>query len=87
MIDINQHFETETLSDVAYNALLTFSEADLDLCYLSSVHGELSDLKHWLIQLHYCYNKMSSENFNILCNKLNYEPSALKQAFKTICRQ
>lgn len=86
-INIDDHFETSTLSDVAYYALQTLSEAEVDLNYLTDVSKELSDLKNWLLQLHYCFNKLDSKNFFSLCQKLNYDPVELDQAFKVICRK
>ena len=87
MIDINEHFETSTMSDVAYHALITFAEIDLDISYLNEVNEELEKLKHWLLQLHYLYNKMSSENFFKLSKKLNYDAIKLDQAFRVISRK
>ncbi|MEQ1120037.1 hypothetical protein [Acinetobacter junii] len=90
MIDINEHFETSTMSDVAYHALKTFAENaenDLDISYLNEVNEELEKLKHWLLQLHYLYNKMSCENFFKLAQTLNYDAKALEQSFKVICRK
>lgn len=55
---INEHFDTSSMSDVAYHALITFAEIDLDISYLNEVNEELEKLKHWLLQLHYLYNKM-----------------------------
>ena len=45
MIDINEQFETSTMSDVAYHALKTFAENDLDISYLNEVNQELENLK------------------------------------------
>ena len=87
MIDINQEFETSSMTDVAYCALQTFAEAGLDLFYLQEVNAELEKLKHWLLQLHYLYNKMSCENFFKLAQTLNYDAKALEQSFKVICRK
>lgn len=87
MIDINEHFETSTMSDVAYHALKTFAENDLDISYLNEVNEELEKLKHWLLQLHYLYTKMSSENFFKLAQTLKYDPKALEQSFRIICRR
>ena len=64
MIDINEQFETSTMTDVEFAALETFAEAGLDLFYLKDVHEELRE-QHWLVQLQYCYNKMSMQNFLI----------------------
>ena len=36
MIDINEQFETSTMTDVAYFALQTFAESGLDMFYLQS---------------------------------------------------
>lgn len=87
MIDINEHFETSAMSDVSYNALQTFAESGLDISYLNEVHEELENIKHWLLQLHYLYNKMSSENFVKLSQKLNYDCSDLDKAFRILCRK
>ena len=87
MIDINQHFETSAMSDVSYNALQTFAESGLDISYLNEVSEELENLKHWLLQLHYLYNKMSNENFVKLSQKLNYDSKDLEQSFRVICRK
>ena len=87
MIDINEQFETSTMTDVEFAALETFAEAGLDLFYLKDVHEELRDHAHWLVQLQYCYNKMSDKNFFTLSKKLNYNPALLDQAFHTICRK
>lgn len=87
MIDINEHFETSTMSDVAYNALQTLAESGLDISYLNEVSEELENLKHWLLQLHYLYNKMSGENFVKLSQKLNYDSKELELAFRVICRK
>ena len=88
MIDINEHFETSTMSDVAYHALKTFAENDLDISYLNEVNQELENLKNWLLQLHYLYTKMSGENFFKLAQKLNYDDAkALEQSFRVICRK
>ena len=56
MIDINQEFETSSMTDVAYCALQTFAEAGLDLFYLQEVNAELEQHGHWLLQLQYLYN-------------------------------
>ena len=46
MIDINEHFETSTMSDVAYHALKTFAENDLDISYLHVfTYSERADTK------------------------------------------
>ncbi|WP_180079330.1 hypothetical protein [Acinetobacter sp. YH12251] len=87
MIDINEHFETSTMSDVAYHALKTFAENDLDISYLNEVNQELENLKNWLLQLHYLYTKMSTDNFFKLAQKLNYDAKALEQSFRVICRK
>lgn len=87
MIDINEHFETSTMSDVAYNALQTFAESGLDISYLNEVNEELEKLKHWLLQLHYLYSKMDMQNFFNLCKKLNYDYKELNEAFRVICRK
>jgi hypothetical protein len=84
MIDINEQFETSTMTDVEFAALETFAEAGLDLFYLKDV--ELRE-QHWLVQLQYCYNKMSMQNFFNLAKKLNYDYNELNAAFKTICRK
>lgn len=86
-IDIEDQFEISELSDVAYFALQTFAEAGLDLNYLTEVHQDLIKLKHWLLQLHYCYNKLDNKNFFTLCRKLNYDPVQLDEAFRVICRK
>ncbi|MDQ9023355.1 hypothetical protein RFI02_19890 [Acinetobacter sichuanensis] len=87
MIDINEHFDTYGMSDVAYHALKTFAENGLDISYLNEVNEELKKLKHWLLQLHYLYTKMSSENFFKLAQKLNYDAKALERSFHVICRR
>ena len=90
MIDINENFETSTMSDVAYHALKTFAENaenDLDISYLNEVNQELENLKNWLLQLHYLYKKMSGENFFKLAQTLKYDPKALEQSFRVICRK
>ncbi len=87
MIDINEHFDTYGMSDVAYHALKTFAESGLDISYLNEVNEELEKLKHWLLQLHYLYNKMSGENFFKLAQTLKYEPKSLEQSFHVICRR
>jgi hypothetical protein len=87
MIDINEQFETSTMTDVEFAALETFAEAGLDLFYLKDVHEELREHGHWLVQLQYCYNKMSMQNFFNLAKKLNYDYNELNAAFKTICRK
>ena len=48
MIDINEHFETSTMSDVAYHALKTFAENaenDLDISLNLLKHLNMT-LKH-----------------------------------------
>ena len=87
MIDINKQFETSTMTDVAYFALQTFAESGLDMFYLQEVNAELEQCGHWLVQLQYCYNKMSMQNFFNLAKKLNYDYNELNAAFKTICRK
>ena len=87
MIDINQEFETSSMTDVAYFALQTFAESGLDMFYLQEVNAELEQHGHWLLQLQYLYNKMSDKNFFTLSKKLNYNPALLDQAFHTICRK
>lgn len=87
MIDINEHFDTYGMSDVAYHALKTFAESGLDISYLNEVNEELGNLKHWLLQLHYLYTKMSGENFFKLAQTLKYDPKALEQSFRIICRR
>ena len=87
MININEHFDTSSMSDVAYHALITFAEIDLDISYLNEVNQELENLKNWLLQLHYLYNKMSCENFFKLAQTLNYDAKALEQSFRVICRK
>ena len=44
MININEHFDTSSMSDVAYHALKTFAENDLDISYLNEVNQELKKL-------------------------------------------
>jgi hypothetical protein len=87
MIDINQEFETSSMTDVEFAALQTFAEAKLDLFYLKDMHEELKECGHWLVQLQFCYLKMDMQNFFNLCKKLNYNPALLDQAFHTICRK
>ena len=87
MININEHFETSEMTDVAYNALETFAEAKLDLFYLKDMHEELKECGHWLVQLQHCYNKMDMQNFFNLCKKLNYDYTELNEAFRVICRK
>lgn len=87
MVKIEEFFDTSTMSDVTYHAMQTFSEAGLDLTYLTSVHSELMELSHWLIQLHWCYSQMDTHNFFILSQKLNYVASDLDFAFSVISRR
>ena len=65
MIDINEQFETSTMTDVEFAALETFAEAGLDLFYLKDVHDELRDAGHWLVQLQYCTTKCLCKTFLI----------------------
>lgn len=87
MIDINEQFDTSSMTDVEFAALQTFAEAGLDLFYLKDMHEELKNEGHWLVQLQYCYNKMDMQNFFNLCKKLNYDYKELNEAFRVICRK
>lgn len=85
MIDINQEFETSSMTDVAYCALQTFAN-QLELLF--AVEVNMQNLNNTgfsrLLQLQYLYNKMSDKNFFTLSKKLNYNPALLDQAFHTI---
>ena len=87
-IDISEHFETSSISDVAYAAMLTFSEMEnVDLSYLHDVYEQLNAEKHWLLQLNWCHEKMDNQNFFTLCKSLNYDSTELNQAFNVIKRK
>ena len=83
---LEENFDLKTLSDVGYHAMKVFSIQN-DLVYLKGVYKELKPLKHWLLQLHWCYQKMDQQNWYLLCQALNYQPSDLAQAFKVISRK
>ncbi len=87
MIDINQQFDTSTLSDVAYTALIILSEDDQSLEYIHDFYENLTLNQHWLVQLLYCFNKFDNKNFYLLCSKLNYNADQLTQAFQVITRK
>ena len=87
MIDLNKHFNMSELSDVAYYALIVLADDNQEIDYLRDTYNDLIQHKHWLVQLNYCFNKLDNKNFFLLCNKLNYDPSALYQSFRVINRK
>lgn len=88
-INIIDHFDVTALSDVGYHAMLTFAEnSNLTVPYLYDAYQDLSQFgKRSLLELDWCHKKMDGNNWAILCEKLNYDPVKLNQAFKVISRE